>query len=105
MPSSLMAQQQPVAPAVEQQQQQTQEHTAALADPWNGRNGRALLRQLLCSEEKIRSMREAVIAQTCNLEYITKNEQPKSQRVRVFISEFPILLRGYFYYFLSFFYF
>uniref|UniRef100_A0A183BQF5 Nuclear receptor domain-containing protein n=1 Tax=Globodera pallida TaxID=36090 RepID=A0A183BQF5_GLOPA len=48
-------------------------------NPWSGRNGRALLRQLLCSEEKIRNMRESVIAQTCNLEYINKGEPQKPQ--------------------------
>lgn len=46
-------------------------------DPCDGRNGRALLRQLLCSEDKIRNMRETVIAQTCNLEYINKGEPNK----------------------------
>uniref|UniRef100_A0A914HWI2 Uncharacterized protein n=1 Tax=Globodera rostochiensis TaxID=31243 RepID=A0A914HWI2_GLORO len=48
-------------------------------NPWSGRNGRALLRQLLCSEEKIRNMRESVIAQTCNLEYINKGEPQRPQ--------------------------
>ncbi|KAL3103356.1 hypothetical protein niasHS_002542 [Heterodera schachtii] len=48
-------------------------------DPWDGRNGRALLRQLLCSEDKIRNMRETVIAQTCNLEYINKGEPNRSE--------------------------
>jgi hypothetical protein len=72
----------------EEQQQQQQRTTTAteldpeMEDPWSGRNGRGLLRQLLCSEEKIRNMRKAVIAQTCNLEYTTKGE-PGSRRMMV----------------------
>ncbi|KAF7634315.1 hypothetical protein Mgra_00006281 [Meloidogyne graminicola] len=45
------------------------------ADPWSGQNGRALLRHLLCSEEKISNMRETVVAHACTLQYSTRGSK------------------------------
>uniref|UniRef100_A0A915MM14 NR LBD domain-containing protein n=1 Tax=Meloidogyne javanica TaxID=6303 RepID=A0A915MM14_MELJA len=54
----------------EQLHQQTQQ-----ADPWSGQSGRALLRHLLCSEEKISNMRDTVVAHACTLQYSTRGSR------------------------------
>jgi len=58
----------------QQQQNQTQPELNSIneADPWSGQSGRALLRHLLCSEEKISNMRDTVVAHACTLQYSTR---------------------------------
>nr|CAD2179068.1 unnamed protein product [Meloidogyne enterolobii] len=61
----------------EQQQNQTQPELNSIneADPWSGQSGRALLRHLLCSEEKISNMRDTVVAHACTLQYSTRGSR------------------------------
>uniref|UniRef100_A0A1I8BZ12 Nuclear receptor domain-containing protein n=1 Tax=Meloidogyne hapla TaxID=6305 RepID=A0A1I8BZ12_MELHA len=44
-------------------------------DPWSGQSGGALLRHLLCSEDKIGNMRDTVVAHACTLQYSTRGSR------------------------------